>query len=115
MSKPTSKDISKLTPEQQMMQTLIDQSERHGFLSSGFDFETFFAKCEHHGLVGAEQWTDEMLRMVMDRLTQQATSDELDEEKIDSTLSVFSQKINIDLNRIRRAYWNVPDLKVEGR
>jgi hypothetical protein len=100
-----------LPPEVQVVANLIKNAEYSGIFDSGFNLADFAQKAEFRGMKGEQLWTDQMLERLMARFRQHIASHETKSEDIDNLLGVLSSKIAVDLNRVRRCFYGILDLK----
>jgi len=100
-----------LSPELQIVANLIKNAEYSGMFDSGFNLADFAQKAEFRGMKGEQFWTDQMLERLMVRFRQHIASHETKPEVIDGLLGVLSSKISVDLNRVRRCFYGILDLK----
>lgn len=107
------KEEKQLSPELKIVNDLLEVCTSHGFFGSGLNFTLFAERIEKRGLVGEGFWTESMLGMVTNQLRQQMLREPVDEAKIDALLGLFSQKTKVDLNRIRRIFWQIPKYTIE--
>jgi len=96
--------------ELQVVTELIKRSEYSGIFDSGFNLDVFAQKAEFRGMKGEQYWSDQMLEAVLERFRQQYRSHDMKPEDADSQLALLSSKIGVDLNRLRRAFYGIPDL-----
>lgn len=97
--------------EVKVVTDLIKASEYNGFFDSGFNIADFAQKAVFRGLKGEDLWTSQMLELVMARFRQHIASHEMEPEKTDEFLSMLSSKIIVDLDRIRRCFYGIPEPK----
>jgi len=100
-----------LPPDVQVVANLIKASEYSGLFDSGFNLADFAQKAEWRGMYGEPYWSDQMLEHLMNRFRQHVASHETKPEEVDGLLRVLSSKIAVDLNRVRRCFYGILDLK----
>ena len=110
--KETKKAVEPLSPQLKAVVEIIGESEHNGFFGTGFSIQEAAQKAEFRGLKGEEMWTQEMLQKVTSRYQQHITSRQNDEtkpEKIDVALLFVSAKISVNIDRIRRCFYGIPE------
>ena len=92
----------------QVVEKLIAESEYMdfpAFWNKGFNLLTLADKAQYHGLIGAKNWDKNSLRMVIDRFRAHTQGEDYREEKIDAMLEYFALKADLDLNLLRRLFY----------
>ena len=107
--KETIKIVAPVPVQIQAVTAVIKASEYHGLFDSGFNIVTFAQQAEYRGMKGEELWTQEMLQQPMTRYQQQVASHPTEPEKIDAALNLLSAKINVNIDRIRRCFYGIPE------
>ena len=109
------KEIPKeeLSPELKIVKELIAKSEWNNLFSSGFSLEAFTQKAELRGLLGKEFWTDDMLRMVLNRYKQHVIAEGIPEDKADIPLQEMAKRLGLELNHLRRLFYGIE--KIRGK
>jgi hypothetical protein len=107
--KETKKAVEPLSPQLKAVVAIIKESEHDGFFGTGFSIQEAAQKAEFRGLKGEEMWTQEMLQKVTSQYQQQIDSHPTEPEKIDEALHLLSAKISVNIDRIRRCYYGIPE------
>ncbi|MGE5533375.1 MAG: hypothetical protein ACM3UN_03390 [Bacillota bacterium] len=107
--KEPEKAITPIPAELQAVDAIIKSSEYRGIFDSGFNIVTFAQQAEYRGMKGEKVWTQEMLQQAMTRYQQQVATHPIEPEKIDEALRMLSTKINVNIDRIRRCFYGIPE------
>jgi hypothetical protein len=107
--KEPKKAVEPIPAELQAVATIIKASEYHGIFDSGFNIVTFAQQAEYRGMKGEKVWTQEMLQQSLTRYQQQVATHPTEPEKIDEALRLLSAKINVNIDRIRRCFYGIPE------
>lgn len=99
--------------KKEIVEKLIAESEFPEFpffWVKGFNLATLAQKAQFHGLIGSEHWSNENLRMVVERFRAYALGEQFDENKIDALLRDFAEKIAVEINDVRRLFYEPLEL-----
>lgn len=107
------KNEAKKNPETalplQLVKQLIQASIYEGFLDSGLNVDKLAQNAEFRGMKGEALWQSEPLGEVMSAIRQHFATHPTEPEKVDASLNVLARKICVDLDRIRRCYYQIPE------
>ena len=107
--KETKKAVEQLSPQLSAVIAIIKESEHDGFFGTGFSIQEVAQKAEFRGMKGEEIWSQEMLQKITARYQQHIASHQTEPEKIDEALNLLSAKINVNIDRVRRCYYGIPE------
>jgi hypothetical protein len=103
------KAVEPIPVQLQAVVAVIKASEYSGIFDSGFNIIIFAQQAEYRGMTGEALWTQEMLQKAMSRYQQHIASHPIEPEKIDEALCLLSAKINVNIDRIRRCFYGIPE------
>lgn len=107
--KETKKVADPISVQLHAVTDIIKASEYSSIFDSGFNIVTFAQQAEYRGMKGEEIWTHEMLQKAMSRYQKQIATHPTEPEKIDEALRLLSAKINVNIDRIRRCFYGIPE------
>ncbi len=108
------KNEAKKVSSDPLVDKVIQDSRCNGFFDSGdFSIDKFAQNSEFRGLKNDAFWTRARLDMVTTAFRQYVSSHPTEPEKIDASLQRLAAKINVNIDRLRRCYYEVPESEPE--
>ncbi len=109
MSQKETKKTEPLSIQLQAINIMIKASEHNGIFDSGFSLPDLAQNAEYRGMKGEQLWTAEMLEKVITRFRQHIATHQTEPKDIDALLTLLSTKINVNIDRIRRCFYGIPE------
>ena len=92
------------TIDKRYIQKLIADSTKESWGTEIFDIRLVGKLALERNIVGDENWTDEHLKMILERYSEYAEEERLEESDVESDLRFFATAIKVERKRVLRLY-----------
>lgn len=99
--------MSKIAKEivKEAIAKLVKTGESYFLWDKNFDLKKVARKLEFRGRKGEDFWKDELLELVLIPFRGHVKKQRYDEIKVDSDLQFLAEKIDVELDRIRKQFY----------
>jgi hypothetical protein len=105
----TKKSIEPLSPQLKAVIAITKESTHDSFFGTGFSIEEVAQKAVFRGMTGEAIWTQPLLEKIISPYQKHVASNPTEPQKIDSALTLLSTKINVNIDRVRRCFYGIPE------